>query len=129
MRMESWQRVRKEEHEGERVKVEWAKRFLWSLGTKQIKKWRDVATHFISRPEWKIPEAAAAEILEDYIILWMDRWHVCENSVEKRMKGHNRGIAARGAKRACSFSISLGSAPLATSRTQTQQMQYNIENK
>jgi hypothetical protein len=50
--------------------------------------------------------------------------------MEKRMKGHDRGIAARGTKRACSlFSISLGSAPLATSRTQMQQMKYNIENK
>jgi hypothetical protein len=49
--------------------------------------------------------------------------------MEKRMKGHDRGIMAHGAKRACSFSISLGSVPLATSRTQTQQMQYNIENK
>jgi hypothetical protein len=49
--------------------------------------------------------------------------------MEKRMKGHDCGIAPRGTKRACSFSISLGSVPLATSRTQMQQMQYNIENK
>jgi hypothetical protein len=43
--------------------------------------------------------------------------------MEKRMKGHDRGGTTR------QFSISLGSVPLATSRTQTQQMQYNIENK
>jgi hypothetical protein len=42
--------------------------------------------------------------------------------MEKRMKGHDRGAMRQ-------FSISLGSVPLATSRTQTQQMQYNIENK
>jgi hypothetical protein len=40
-----------------------------------------------------IPEAAAAEMLEDYIMLWMDRWHICENNMEKRMKGHDRGAA------------------------------------
>jgi hypothetical protein len=41
--------------------------------------------------ESKIPEAAAVEILEDYIMLWMDRWHICENNMEKRMKGHDHG--------------------------------------
>jgi hypothetical protein len=74
---------------------------------KQIKKWRDEATHLISWPELKIPEAAAAEILEDYIMLWMDRWHVCENNMKKECKGTT--IMAGGTKRACSFSISLGS--------------------
>jgi hypothetical protein len=50
--------------------------------------------------------------------------------MKKECKGTTAGgIEARGAKRACSFSISLGSVPLATSRTQMQQMQCNIENK
>jgi hypothetical protein len=50
--------------------------------------------------------------------------------MKKECKGMTAGgIAVRGAKRACSFSISLGSVPLATSRTQMQQMQCNIENK
>ncbi len=44
--------------------------------------------HLISQqPESKIPEAAAAEILEDYILLWMDRRHVCENNMKKECKG------------------------------------------
>jgi hypothetical protein len=46
--------------------------------------------------------------------------------MEKRMKGNDRDIMARVTKRACSFSISLGSMPLATSHTQMQQKQYNI---
>jgi hypothetical protein len=73
----------------ERVNIEWAKQFLQSLAAKQIKKWRDQATqmHLISQPESKIPEAAAAEILEDYKMLWMDRRHVCENNMKKERKG------------------------------------------
>jgi hypothetical protein len=50
--------------------------------------------------------------------------------MEKRMKGHDRSVARqKQGLLACSFSISLGSVPLATRRTQTQQMQYNIEDK
>jgi hypothetical protein len=85
--------------------------------TNQKVKRRSDAPHFSA--EWKIPEAAAVEILEDYIILWMDRRHVCENNMEKRMKGQDRGIMAHGAKRACSFSISLGSVPLASNKPAT----------
>jgi hypothetical protein len=46
--------------------------------------------------------------------------------MKKERKG-TRGIATRSAKRACSFSISIGSAPLATSCIQEMQqnaMQY-----
>jgi hypothetical protein len=43
--------------------------------------------HLISRPKSKIPEAAAAEILEDYIMLGMDRRHICENNMKKERKG------------------------------------------
>jgi hypothetical protein len=70
----------------ERVNVEWVEQFLQSLGAKQIKKWRDEAMHLISRPKSKIPEAAATEILEDYIMLWMDRRHICENNMKNERK-------------------------------------------
>jgi hypothetical protein len=82
----------------EKVKIEWAKQFLWSLGAKQIKKWRDVAMHLISWSESKIPEAAAAETLEDYIMLWMDRRHICENNMKKERKGTSRHRGARRQK-------------------------------
>ncbi len=64
--------------------------------TNQKVKRRGNAPHFLA--ESKIPEAAAAEKLENYIMLWMDRWHICENNMEKRMKGHDRGIAAHGGR-------------------------------
>jgi hypothetical protein len=70
----------------ERVNTEWAKRFLQSLGTKSKSEQRDEAMHLISWPESKIPETAAAEILEDYIMLWMDRRHICENNMKKERK-------------------------------------------
>jgi hypothetical protein len=53
----------------ERVNVERGKWFLQSFGDKQIKKQRDKAMHLISWPDSKIPEAAVAETLEDYIML------------------------------------------------------------
>jgi hypothetical protein len=50
-----------------------------------------------------------------------------------RAQPRHHGIAAPGAKAkaglVASFSISLGSVPLATSHTQTQQIQCNIENE
>jgi hypothetical protein len=69
MRTESWHRVRKEEHE-EESEYRVSKGVLAKFGhqTNQNVK-RQSKTHLISRPESKIPEAAAAEILEDYIIL------------------------------------------------------------
>jgi hypothetical protein len=68
-RTESWHRVRKEEHEGEsehRV----SKVVLVKFGRQTNQKVkRRSKMHLISRPESKIPEAAAAEILEAYIML------------------------------------------------------------
>jgi hypothetical protein len=48
-----------------------SKLVLGEFRCQQIKKRRDEAVHLISWPESKIPKAAAAEILEDCIMLWM----------------------------------------------------------
>jgi hypothetical protein len=69
MRTESWHRVRKEEHEGE---SEWrvSKAVLVKFGcqtNQKVKRRGNAAPHFLA--ESMIPEAAAAEMLEDYIML------------------------------------------------------------
>jgi hypothetical protein len=68
MRTESWQRVRKEEREGE-SESRVSKVVLAKFGrlTNQKVKRRGNTPHFLA--ESKIPEAAAAEILEDYKLL------------------------------------------------------------
>jgi hypothetical protein len=68
MRTESWHRVRKEEHEGE-SECRVSKAVLAKFGhqTNQKVKRRGKAPHFL--PKSKIPEAAAAEVLENYIML------------------------------------------------------------
>jgi hypothetical protein len=67
-RTESWHRVRKEEHEGESERgVSKAVLVKFGSQTNQKVKRQGNAPHFLA--ESKIPEAAAAEILEDYIML------------------------------------------------------------
>jgi hypothetical protein len=70
MRTESWHRVRKEEHEGEsKCRVSKVNIAKFGHQTNQKRKEMKQRTSFISWPKSKIPEAAAAEILEDYIML------------------------------------------------------------
>jgi hypothetical protein len=68
MRTESWHRVRKEEHEEESEhRVSKAVLVKFRHQTNQKVKRRGNAPHFLA--ESKIPEAAAAEKLENYIML------------------------------------------------------------
>jgi hypothetical protein len=71
MRTGSWHRVRKEEHEGE-SECRVSKAVLAKSGhqaNKSRSEARGEAAHLISLAQSKIPEAAAAEILEDCIML------------------------------------------------------------